>query len=366
MTPSHSPPPGPGGPDGADGAGAAALAELVRETLVERRRARRWRVGLRLFTLAWLTAALAWFALGRGAGERGPGEALYGADAEGDGHVALVRVEGVIAPGAPASVVPLSRALGSAFDDPGTRAVVLGVNSPGGSPVQSALVFDEIRRLAALHPEVPVHAVLGDVAASGGYFVASAADTIHANGASLVGSIGVRLDAFGAVEALERLGIERRSLTAGEHKALLDPFSPTDPVARARLQTMIDGVHEQFIRAVREGRGDRLADDPELFSGLVWSGEEALGNGLVDALGDVASVARDVVGTPRVIDFTREPDVLERLASRFGAGVGAALARAFGTDALAGWTLRTGGAVSGGLAPVGLSPGRLAPHGTGR
>ena len=323
---------------------AAALAELARETLVERRRARRWRIGLRLFTLAWLTAALAWFAGSRGAGEAAHARAVYGADAPSDGHTALVRIEGVIAPDAPASLAPLARALDAAFDDADTRAVVLGIDSPGGSPVQSALVYDEIVRQRALHPDVPVHAVLGDVAASGGYFVASAADTIHANAASIVGSIGVRLDAFGAVDALERLGLERRSLTAGEHKALLDPFAAPDPAARARLQAMIDGVHRQFIDAVVAGRGARLADDPALFSGLVWSGEEGLDNGLVDALGDVPGVARDVVGAPRVVDFTREPDVLERLASRFGASLGEAVGAALGTalgatlDAAAGRT----------------------------
>ena len=312
------------------GAGGAALAELVRETLVERRRARRWRVGLRLFTLAWLTAALVWFAATRDAVDGSRGRALYGPDTEGDGHTALVRVEGVIAADAPASLVPLTRSLADAFDDPGTRAVVLGIDSPGGSPVQSALVYEEIVRQRGLHPDVPVHAVLGDVAASGAYFVAAAADTIHANGASIVGSIGVRLDAFGAVDAIERLGIERRSLAAGEHKALLDPFAPVDPEARRRLQDMIDGVHEQFIDAVKAGRGDRLVDDPALFSGLVWNGEEALELGLVDALGNVPGVARDVVGAPRVVDFTREPDVFERLASRFGASVGSALGAALG------------------------------------
>ena len=339
-------------------AGTATLAELVRETLVERRRARRWRVGLRLFTLAWLSAALVWFASSRG-GEDERGRALYGADAAGEGHTALVRIEGVIAADAPASLVPLSEALGAAFDDPDTRAVVLGVDSPGGSPVQSALVYDEIVRQRALHPDVPVHAVLGDVAASGGYFVASAADTIHANAASIVGSIGVRLDAFGAVDTLERLGIERRSLTSGEHKALLDPFAPVDPVARERLQDMIDGVHRQFIDAVVAGRGERLADDPELFSGLVWNGEEGLDNGLVDALGDVPGVARDVVGAARVVDFTREPDPFERLASRFGASVGTALGAALGAAA----TAATG--ATGAAAGTGVDAAAGLLHGSG-
>ena len=324
RTPAHDPD-DPGAALAGAEAGTGALADLVRETLVERRRARRWLTGLRLFTLAWLSAALAWFAVGPDAGDAERGRTPYGADAGGDGHTALVRVEGVIAGDAPASLEPLARALGDAFDDAGTRAVVLGIDSPGGSPVQSALVHDEIVRQRGLHPDVPVHAVLGDVAASGGYFIASAADTIHANAASVVGSIGVRLDAFGAVDAIERLGVERRSLTAGEHKGLLDPFAPTDPVAVRRLQAMIDDVHAQFIGAVKTGRGDRLADDPALFSGLVWSGREALDNGLVDALGSVPSVARDVVGAPRVVDFTREPDVFERLASRVGAGAGAAL-----------------------------------------
>ena len=297
------------------------LAELVRETLVERRRARRWSIFFRaLFLVGFAALALA-LLLGREMTGR------LGADRaeEGGGHTALIRVGGVIAPSRTASIEPVRDALEAALDDEETRGVIVHVDSPGGSPVQSGLIHDAILAVRAEHPNRPVHAVLGDVAASGGYYVAVAAERIHANRASIVGSIGVRLDGFGAVEAIERLGLERRLLVAGEHKGLLDPFEPTDPVAVARLQTMIDNVHAQFVTAVREGRGERLADDPTLFSGLVWSGEEALGNGLVDALGDVRSVAAEVIGAPRVVDYTERPDPLKLLRRGLGAVLEATL-----------------------------------------
>ena len=291
------------------------LAELAREALVERRRARRWSILFRTLTLL-LVAAIAYGAFF--GVERDEERDVIAGEGEGDGHTALITIEGVIAPGADASLAPLVRALDAAYDDAGTRGVVLHVNSPGGSPVQSGLVHDAIVERRRAHPDVPLHAVLGDVAASGGYYVAVAAENIYANRASIVGSIGVRLDGFGAVEAIDRLGIERRLLTAGEHKGLLDPFEPVDEVAVARLQSLLDNVHEQFIAAVREGRGARLDDDPLLFSGLVWSGEEALDNGLVDALSDTAAVARDVIGAGRVVDFTERPDPLTRLRRELG------------------------------------------------
>ncbi|MGB0722041.1 MAG: S49 family peptidase, partial [Gammaproteobacteria bacterium] len=190
-----------------------------------------------------------------------------------------------------------------------------------GSPVQAGRINDEIRRLREANKDVPLYAVVEDLCASGGYYVAAAADAIYVDKASVVGSIGVIMAGFGFTEGMKELGVERRLLTAGEHKALMDPFSPEDPVARAHLQETIDAIHDQFITVVREGRGDKLADDPKLFSGLVWTGEQAIELGLADALGSAESVARDVVEAEDLVDFTRKRDYLERFADRFGAAV---------------------------------------------
>lgn len=292
------------------------LHELARESLVERRRARRWSIFFRTVTLLLVLGVI--FALLRDS--NGLGLSAQSGDAD-DGHTAVIRIEGVIAPGSPASIEPVSRSLERAFADKNTRGILLHVNSPGGSPVQSGLVYDAIVKLRTAHPDVPVHAVLGDVAASGGYYVAAAAENIYANRASIVGSIGVRLDSFGAVDAMDRLGIERRLLTSGEHKGMLDPFEPVDDVAVARLQSVLDNVHAQFIEAVKEGRGARLDSDPQLFSGLVWSGEEALDNGLVDALASTHEVARDVIGAKNIVDFTELGDPLTRLRRELGASI---------------------------------------------
>ena len=297
---------------------ARLLLELARESLIERRRARRWSIFFRTLTLLLVGGFV--FALLRDSGGLGKSRQ---SGVEEDGHTALIRIEGVIAPGSPASIEPVSRSLERAFADKNTRGIVLQVNSPGGSPVQSGLVYDAIVELRTAHPDVPLHAVLGDVAASGGYYVAAAAENIYANRASIVGSIGVRLDSFGAVDAMDRLGIERRLLTAGEHKGMLDPFEPVDDVAVARLQSVLDNVHSQFIEAVKEGRGTRLDSDPQLFSGLVWSGEEALGNGLVDALAGTQDVARNIIGAEHIVDFTELGDPLTRLRRELGVSIGA-------------------------------------------
>lgn len=292
---------------------ARLLHELARESLVERRRARRWSIFFRTLTLLLFAGVV--FALLRSSGGAGLGTQL--GDAQ-EGHTAIIRIEGDIVADSPASLGPVHMALERAFADEKTRGIVLQINSPGGSPVQSGLVYDTIIAQRAQHPDVPVHAVLGDVAASGGYYIAAAAENIYANRASIVGSIGVRFNSFGAVDAIERLGIERRLLTAGEHKGLLDPFEPVDDFAVARLQSMLDNVHAQFIKAVQEGRGARLNADPTLFSGLIWSGEEALGKGLVDSLASTHEVARDVIGAERTVDFTELGDPLTRLRREFG------------------------------------------------
>ena len=292
---------------------AHLLHELARESLIERRRARRWSIFFRSITL-FLLCVIA-FAMLRNAGL--PGGSVDDM-AESEGHTAVVKVSGVISAESQANMAMVMRGLKRAFDDPQTRGIVLQINSPGGSPVQSGLLYDAIVAEREQHPEVPVHAVLGDVAASGGYYVAAAAENIYANQASIVGSIGVRLDSFGAVGAMQQLGIERRLLTAGEHKALLDPFQPVDEIAVERLQAMLDNVHGQFIAAVTEGRGSRLSDDPTLFSGLVWSGQEAVEKGLIDGLASTQDVAKEIIGAERVLDFTESGDPIARIKRELG------------------------------------------------
>ena len=279
--------------------------------LKDRRSERRWRI---FFRLAWL-ALIAGFALML-LDQRNHANAPSGP------HTALVEVKGEIAAGADASAENLVAALKNAFEDDGARAVVLRINSPGGSPVQAGIVYDEIRRLKALHGK-KVYVVVEEMCASGAYYIAAAADDIYADKASLVGSIGVLIDSFGFTGAMDRLGVERRLITAGENKGMLDPFSPLDPKQRAYAQQMIDQIHQQFIAVVREGRGARLKPTPELFSGLFWNGQQALALGLVDRLGNLDYVAREVVKAETVIDYTQKENVAERLAKRLGASIGA-------------------------------------------
>ena len=285
------------------------LAEIAREALIERRRSRRWSIFFKCLTFAYITAAILYALLGHRA-------SLNGGAGQ---HTAVIDIQGVIAEGLPASATPIVKALVAAVNDSRTAGIILNINSPGGSPVQSGLIYDEIQRIRQANPDLPVHAVIGDVVASGGYYIAAAAENIYANQASIVGSIGVRMDSFGATEAISKLGIERRLLTAGEHKGLLDPFLPVDPIAEQQLQSMLDDIHKQFINAVKRGRGDRLDDNPLLFSGLVWSGSQALENGLIDSLADVRTVARDVIGVEKRRDFTQRQDLLTRMADRIGA-----------------------------------------------
>ena len=289
---------------------------FAHDYLRDRRSERRWRV---FFRLAWLLlfAVVAWslvVARGHGTVPTGP-------------HTALIEVRGEIAAGAEASAENLFPGLKSAFEDAGSKAVVLRFNSPGGSPVQSGLINDEIRRLKALHKK-KVYAVVEETCASGAYYIAVAADEIYADKASVVGSIGVLMDSFGAVGAMEKLGIERRLITAGENKGIGDPFSPLQPKHRAYLQATIDQIHQQFIAVVREGRGKRLKETGDTFSGLFWNGEQALQNGLIDHLGSLDYVAREVIKAEEVIDYTPKENVAERLAKRFGASVGAGAVKA--------------------------------------
>jgi protease-4 len=296
------------------------LERVALELLRQQRSERRWRV---FFRLAWLglALALAWALLA-------PLSLLgWGSAPVSTPHTALVDVRGEIDVDSEANADELMAALRNAFADPGAVAVVLRINSPGGSPVQSGLVNDEIRRLKALHDK-KVYAVVEEMCASGAYYIAVAADEIYVDKASLVGSIGVLMDGFGFTGAMDKLGIERRLLSAGRNKAMLDPYSPQNPQQTALAQAMIDQIHQQFIDVVREGRGERLKETPETFSGLFWNGEEAVKQGLADGIGSLDQVARDVVQAEQVVDYTLQPNVAERLAKRFGAGVGAGAVRA--------------------------------------
>jgi protease-4 len=236
-------------------------------------------------------------------------------------YTATVSLKGAVFEEGEASADSLRKRLTDALEDELSAGVLLLIDSPGGSPVQAGLMYDDIQRLRKAHPDKPVHAVVGNMAASAGYYIASAADNIYANQASLIGSIGVRLDSFGAVDAIERLGLERRLLTAGEHKGLLDPFSPVDETGQEHLQSVLDSVHRQFIDAVKQGRGDRLSNDPDLFSGLVWNGEQAVALGLIDELKDRYAVARDVIGVEELRAFEPEQTLLEKLSDQLGAAV---------------------------------------------
>lgn len=307
--------PGTSAPDSSN----QALAELLRETLDERRRARRWNIGFRILYVLIAAAAIA-AVMSRGGSNVGPTGA----------HTALVRIEGVIEDNGEASADRVTEALQEAFDNPYVKGVVLQIDSPGGSPVQSDLIYREIRRLRALHQDTPVHAVVGDICASGGYYIAAAADQIHVNPSSIVGSIGVIMNGFGFTGGMERLGVERRVLTAGENKAFLDPFAPTKPDEVTHARKLLDSIHAQFIDAVKQGRGDRLKDDGQLFGGLMWTGTQAIELGLADAVGSAGSVAREVIEAEDVVDYTARPDIAERLAKRLGAAAGTAMAKALG------------------------------------
>jgi protease-4 len=236
-----------------------------------------------------------------------------------------VELRGIIAADERASADVVVSGLRRAFKDKNTAGVILRINSPGGSPVQAAYINNEIKRLRKAHPHIPLYAVVEDVCASGGYYAAVAADKIFVNRASIVGSIGVLIDGFGFSEALKKLGIERRLLAAGENKGFLDPFSPMNPEQRAHAMKMLEEIHRQFIEVVREGRGERLKETPELFSGLVWTGARSIELGLADDFASAAEVAREVIKAEEIVDFTPQEALTERLARRFGAAAGAAL-----------------------------------------
>ncbi len=298
----------------------ATLERIALRALDEQRRARHWSTLIRLLWLALLflvvAAALGWI----GGSSKEPIRTGR--------HTALVELRGVIGVESRASADKMISALNAAFKDRHTQGVVLRINSPGGSPVQSGYINDEIRRLRAKYPDIPLHVVVQDLCASGGYYVAVAADRIYVDKASLVGSIGVIINGFGFTGAMEKLGVERRAYTAGENKDFLDPFAPENPAHRAHAKAMIEEIHQQFIKVVREGRGKRLKESPEVFSGLVWTGERAVQLGLADGFGSLDSVARDVIKAETVVDFTLEENYFEQLSKRLGASAAESVVRA--------------------------------------
>lgn len=292
------------------------FAQLARDFLRERRAERRWR---NLFRLFWLgLAALLVYSLWLQTRHVTPSA---------EPHTALIDVRGEIAADSDASAELLLAALKDAFKDDAAQAIVLRINSPGGSPVQAGIVYDEIKRLKKQYDK-PVYAVVEEMCASGAYYIAAAADEIFVDKASVVGSIGVLMDGFGFTGLMDKVGVERRLMTAGENKGMLDPFSPVTPRQRAYAQAMLDQIHQQFIAVVREGRGKRLKETPETFSGLFWNGEQAVKLGLADRYGNLDFVARDVVKAEDVIDYTPRENVAERLAKRFGASIGGGAVKA--------------------------------------
>jgi len=300
-----------------------ALEHLLLENLKEQRRVRRWRTAVRLMTLVvFVGVAINLFDLDWG------GKSALGK------HTALVDLQGEIAPDSKASADAINASLKAAFESHESVGVILRINSPGGSPVQSGIIHDEILRLRAKYPEKPLHVVVEEICASGGYYVAVAGDKIFVDKASLVGSVGVIMNGFGVTGLMDKLGIERRAITAGKNKALLDPFSKEDPKQKAFVQEMLSEVHQQFIKVVRDGRGDRLKETPEMFSGLVWNGAKSVELGLTDALGTVDGVAREVFKAPEVVDYTMKDNLAERVAKRFGAAMGESVAKVMSSPRL--------------------------------
>jgi protease-4 len=291
------------------------IEKLALSALQEQRWARHWSIFFKILTCVWLFGFLlltiGWI---------GKKEAtLVGK------HTALVELDGIIAPGTEGSAENITSGLQQAFKDKNTQGVILRINSPGGSPVQAGNINDEIRRLRAKYPDIPLYAVVEDICASGGYYVAVAADKIFVNKASIVGSIGVLMDGFGFTGTMEKLGVERRLFTAGDNKGFLDPFSPLNTAQKDYAQKMLNEIHQQFIQVVRQGRGKRLKETPEMFSGLVWTGQKSIELGLADAFGNVDYVAREVIKAEEVVDYTPHENLVERFARHFGGAMAKAL-----------------------------------------
>ncbi|MGH8756749.1 MAG: S49 family peptidase [Burkholderiales bacterium] len=291
------------------------IEKLAFSALQEQRRARHWSIFFKLLLFIWLFGLLL-LTIGWIGKKEAP---LTGK------HTALVELDGIIAPGTEASAENITSGLQLAFKDKDTLGVILRINSPGGSPVQAGNINDEIRRLRAKYPNIPLYAVVEDICASGGYYVAVAADKIYVNKASIIGSIGVLMDGFGFTGTMEKLGIERRLLISGDNKGFLDPFSPLNPTQKDYALKMINEIHHQFIQVVRQGRGKRLKETPDMFSGLLWTGQKSIELGLVDDFGNVDYVAREVIKAEEVVDFTPHESLAERFARHFGGAMAKAL-----------------------------------------
>lgn len=287
------------------------LEKLAQSGLSEQKTARRWSIFFKVLTFLYLFILL-FFALGW----------LGGSKAPSGSHTALIDIAGVIEAGGEVNADSVMGSLADAYENVGTKGIILRINSPGGSPVQAGIINEEIKRQRKLHPSIPVYAVVEDICASGGYYIAAAADKIYVDKASIVGSIGVLMDGYGFTGTMEKLGVERRLMTAGENKAMLDPFSPVNPKHEAFAQSMLNEIHEQFKTVVRQGRGNRLKETPETFSGLFWSGEQSIKIGLADALGSADFVAREIIKEEEIVDFTYQETVVDRFAKRLGASMG--------------------------------------------
>jgi protease-4 len=291
------------------------ITKLATAALREQRRARLWGIFFKLLTFAYVTLLIVLAVDWKGRTDMAGGKK----------HTAMVEVTGLIGPGSDASAERVTTALQAAFKDKNTQGVVVRINSPGGSPVQAQAIYDEMRRLRKKYPDIPLYAVVEDICASGGYFVAVGADRIYVARSSIVGSIGVLMNGFGFTGLMEKLGVERRLITAGENKGMLDPFSPLDEKDIRVAKELMGEIHQQFIGVVKEGRGKRLKESPEIFSGLIWSGQKSIDLGLTDAVGSLDSVARDVIKAEDIVDFTQKENIAEKFAKRFGAGVASAL-----------------------------------------
>lgn len=296
------------------------IEEIALSSIKEKRRARRWGIFFKFLFFIYLLAILGVFM---------PNSLQDGKIADGP-HTAVVDIDGVISNDTKASADNVIKGIRSAFKHSSTKGLILRINSPGGSPVQAGYINDEIVRLKSKYPNIKVYAVVTDICASGGYYIAAAADQIYVDKASIVGSIGVLMNGFGYVDTMEKLGVERRLLTAGEHKAIMDPFSPQKEFDRSHMQGMLDQIHKQFIETVKQGRGKRLKQDDKIFSGLFWTGEQSISLGLADGLGSSSYVAREVIGAEKMVDFTSKEDVFEIFAKKMGAGAASALSSVVG------------------------------------
>ncbi|TAK62164.1 signal peptide peptidase SppA [Methylobacter sp.] len=292
------------------------IEKLALAAVTEQTRARRWGIFFKSLMFMYLIAlfiAVMYPKISRD----------FGADNK--DHTAVIDVVGMIAEGKEANADSIIESLQNAVKDEHTKGIILNANSPGGSPVQSSYVYEEIRKIKKEHPNLPIYAVVSDICASGCYFIVSASDKIFVNPSSLVGSIGVLMDGFGFVDVMQKLGVERRLFTAGAHKAMLDPFLPPKEDESRYVQTLLNQVHQQFISAVKAGRGDRLKEDPDMFSGLVWTGEQGVKLGIVDAVGNQAYVAKELIGAETLVDFSQQEHLLDKIAGKLGASFGQAI-----------------------------------------